>query len=91
MRSLAPDSVAIFYQTDIKRDGVWIDKSHLVNLAADRVTSEMSAAHGAGANVGVSLLWHKIVICNQVCGLCLVERSAKVCFGVMDVSEIHRT
>lgn len=40
-------SVAIFYQTDIKRDGRWIDKGYLVNLGAEVA--------------GVSCLWHKIV------------------------------
>ena len=38
---------AVFYQTDVKRDGVWIDKSFLVQQAA------MAA--------GATLLWHKIV------------------------------
>lgn len=31
-----PDAVAIFYQTDIKHDGRWIDKGHLVHTGADR-------------------------------------------------------
>jgi hypothetical protein len=38
--------VAIFYQTDIKHDGAWIDKSHLVQLAGERL--------------GRVLLWHKV-------------------------------
>lgn len=42
-----PAMAAIFYQTDVKRDGRWIDKSHLLQLGAE----------AAGAN----LLWHKIV------------------------------
>jgi hypothetical protein len=46
-RQLADDAVAIFFQTDIKRDGVWIDKSFLVQ-------SGIAAA-------GSALLWHKIV------------------------------
>ena len=46
-RAVADESVAIFYQTDIKRAGVWVDKSYLV----------MRAAEAAGA----ALLWHKIV------------------------------
>jgi hypothetical protein len=39
--------VAIFYQTDIKRGGAWVDKGYLVSAAADRA--------------GVPLLWHKVV------------------------------
>ena len=40
-------SVALFYQSDIRHDGTWIDKGHLVQRAADRA--------------GVALLAHKIV------------------------------
>jgi hypothetical protein len=46
--SRTPDEgVAIFYQSDIKVDGAWIDKAYLVQKAAERT--------------GHSLLWHKIV------------------------------
>lgn len=44
---VAEDAVAIFYQTDIKRDGRWVDKSYLVQLGAERA--------------GSHLLWHKLV------------------------------
>jgi hypothetical protein len=40
-------AVAIFYQTDIKREGRWIDKGFLVAKGADRAAS--------------ALLWHRIV------------------------------
>ena len=46
-RQTGEHAVAIFYQTDIKHDGRWIDKGHLVHCGAD-------AAGGA-------LLFHKIV------------------------------
>ena len=46
-RSIADDAVAIFYQTDVKQDGRWIDKGFLVQRGA--------------AAAGASLLWHKIV------------------------------
>ncbi len=46
-RAIADDSVAIFYQTDVKRDGRWVDKAFLVQLAAERA--------------GSGLLWHRIV------------------------------
>jgi hypothetical protein len=46
-RAIADDAVAIFYQSDVKHDGRWIDKGHLVMTGADAA--------------GSSLLWHKIV------------------------------
>jgi hypothetical protein len=46
-RQLADDAVAIFYQTDVKHDGRWIDKGHLVHLGLDAA--------------GSHLLWHKLV------------------------------
>jgi hypothetical protein len=46
-RQIADDAVALFYQTDVKRDGRWVDKSTLVQRGA--------------AAVGSHLLWHKIV------------------------------
>ncbi|MCX4247585.1 DNA methyltransferase [Paraliomyxa miuraensis] len=42
-----PRAVAVFYQTDIKHDGRWIDKASLVQRAAE--------------DAGLSCLWHKIV------------------------------
>jgi len=33
---VAPEAVAVFYQTDVKRDGGWVDKAHLVQLGAER-------------------------------------------------------
>lgn len=45
-RAVADEAVAIFYQTDVKHDGLWVDKSHLV----------MSGADAAGSHA----LWHKI-------------------------------
>ncbi len=46
-RSVTDSSVAIFYQTDVKLDGRWLDKSLLVARGAERA--------------GSHLLWHKIV------------------------------
>jgi hypothetical protein len=46
-RAVADESVAIFFQTDVKHDGRWIDKGHLV----------MSGADAAGSHA----LWHKVV------------------------------
>ena len=52
-RAIGDASVAIFYQTDIKHDGAWIDKGHLVHTRFDRA--------------GMRLLWHKIV-CRVAAG-----------------------
>jgi hypothetical protein len=46
-RQVADDAVAIFFQTDVKHDGRWIDKGYLVQRGAEQ----------AGSHV----LWHKIV------------------------------
>ncbi|MBK6919606.1 MAG: SAM-dependent methyltransferase [Deltaproteobacteria bacterium] len=48
-----PDAVAIFYQSDIKHDGRWIDKGHLVHTGADQA--------------GASCLFHRIV-CRKPAG-----------------------
>ena len=48
VRALPAKSAAIFYQTDVKRDGAWVDKSYLVQ-------------RGAYAT-GARLLWHRIVL-----------------------------
>lgn len=41
------DSVAIFFQTDVKKDGAWVDKGFLCQKAAEQA--------------GLAQLWHKIV------------------------------
>lgn len=61
LRACPPEGVAIFYQTDIKHDGAWIDKSHLVQLAADRE--------------GRVLVWHKIA-CRKPVGTITLGRPA---------------
>lgn len=38
-RAVADDAVAVFYQTDVKHDGRWIDKGHLVLCGADAADS----------------------------------------------------
>ncbi|HTJ47347.1 MAG TPA: hypothetical protein VL463_34850 [Kofleriaceae bacterium] len=68
-RAVADASVAIFFQTDIKQGGVWIDKAHLVHTGADRA--------------GSALLWHKIV-CRAPAGTTTFGRPAyahMLCFS----------
>lgn len=63
------DGVAIFYQSDIKKDGVWVDKGYLCSRAAEE----------AGCNV----LWHKIV-CRKPAGALTFGRPAyshMLCFS----------
>ena len=55
------DGVTIFYQTDIKRDGVWVDKSQL--------------CHQAAREQGAELLWHRIV-CRKPAGRAYFGRPA---------------
>ncbi len=47
MRWVPEDGVAVFYQSDIRHEGCWVDKGYLVMRAA-----EYEAMH---------LVWHKIV------------------------------
>ncbi len=47
MSSVGDDGVAVFFQSDIRRSGVWVDKGALVAGVADEA--------------GMSLLFHKIV------------------------------
>jgi len=47
MRSVADEGVAIFFQSDIRHAGLWVDKGALVARAAERA--------------GLGLLFHKIV------------------------------
>lgn len=46
LEKVPPDGVGIFFQTDIKQDGLWVDKAHLIQRAADTCQAE--------------LLWHRI-------------------------------
>lgn len=59
VRSTPPRSAAIFYQTDVKQDGRWLDKSVLVQQAA--------------IAAGAALLWHKIV-CRAPAGTATFAR-----------------
>ncbi len=56
-----PDGAALFYQTDIKRAGGWVDKGYLVQRAADEA--------------GHTQLFHKIV-CRRTAGTVTYGRAA---------------
>lgn len=60
-RALAPEAPAIFFQTDVKRDGRWVDKGYLVQRGAEAA--------------GSALLWHKVV-CRAPPGVATFGRPA---------------
>jgi hypothetical protein len=55
------DSAALFFQTDVKREGAWVDKGFLCQLG--------------GEAAGARLLWHKIV-CRAPAGTVTFGRPA---------------
>ncbi|HVW27216.1 MAG TPA: hypothetical protein VHC69_17740 [Polyangiaceae bacterium] len=59
--SVDDDSVSIFFQTDVKREGRWVDKGFLVQAGAERA--------------GAQLLWHKVV-CRAEAGTTTFGRPA---------------
>lgn len=59
--AVADDAVAVFYQTDVKHDGRWIDKAYLVQRGAEEA--------------GSALLWHKVV-CRVPAGAVTFGRPA---------------
>lgn len=63
------DGVTIFYQSDVKIDGAWVDKGYLCQKAAEVL--------------GHELLWHKI-ICRSPAGIATFGRPAyshMLCFS----------
>jgi len=56
-----PTGAAIFFQTDIKAEGTWVDKGYLVQRAAEQA--------------GAALLWHKVV-CRRPPGTVTFGRPA---------------
>ena len=59
VNSVPPDSGSLFFQSDIKRDGIWIDKGALVIRAAE--------------DTGAHVLFHKI-ICRRPPGMLTMGR-----------------
>lgn len=73
------DGVTLFFQSDIKVDGVWIDKAYLVQKAAERA--------------GHALLWHKI-FCRAEPGSVTYGRPAYshlLCFSRGVRAEVSRS
>ena len=61
MESVPDDGVAIFFQSDVRHAGVWVDKGHLVACAAERAR--------------MHLLFHRIV-CRSPAGTATVGRAS---------------
>lgn len=69
LESCPEDGVCIFYQTDVKLDGCWVDKGYLVQCAAEAA--------------GSALVWHKVV-CRVPPGVITFGRPAwahMLCFS----------
>lgn len=65
----SPDGVTIFFQSDIKHESLWVDKSFIVQKAAEKL--------------GHNLLWHKI-LCRMSPGTITFGRpsySHMLCFS----------
>jgi hypothetical protein len=60
-RSVDPTAAALFFQTDVKRDGVWVDKGYLVQRGAE--------------DAGVAQVFHKVV-CRAPAGTATFGRPA---------------
>jgi hypothetical protein len=61
LEKVPEDGVAIFYQTDVKKAGAWVDKGYLVSRAAEATRCET--------------LWHKVV-CRRPPGTVTFGRPA---------------
>lgn len=73
------NGVTVFYQSDIKVDGVWVDKGYLCQKAAE--------------SLGLELLWHKIV-CRSPAGTATFGRPAfshMLCFSKNLKAEVSKS
>ncbi|WP_224368598.1 site-specific DNA-methyltransferase [Hyalangium versicolor] len=61
MAKVPTEGVAIFYQTDVKKTGAWVDKGYLISRAAEEA--------------GCETLWHKVV-CRTAPGTVTFGRPA---------------
>lgn len=60
-RAVEPNAAALFFQTDVKRDGVWVDKGYLVQRGAE--------------DAGLAQVFHKVV-CRAPAGTATFGRPA---------------
>ena len=75
----SPEGVTIFFQTDIKYQGLWIDKSYLIQKAAEKISHH--------------LVWHKI-FCRAPAGTIMFGRpsySHMLCFSKTVVPDLRKS
>lgn len=75
----SPEGVSIFFQSDIKHEGLWIDKSFIIQKAAEEL--------------GHHLLWHKI-FCRAPAGTVMFGRPAyshMICFSKTVVPDLSKS
>ena len=75
----SPDGVTIFFQSDIKYQGIWVDKSFLIQKAAEKLSHQ--------------LLWHKI-FCRAPAGTIMFGRpsySHMLCFSKTVVPDLRKS
>ena len=73
------DGVTIFFQSDIKHNGLWVDKAYLIQKAAEKL--------------GHELLWHKI-FCRAPAGTVMFGRpsySHMLCFSKTVIPDISKS
>ncbi len=79
LNSTSPEGVTIFFQSDIKHDGLWVDKAYLVQKAAEKL--------------GHNLLWHKI-FCRAPVGTIMFGRpsySHMLCFSKTVIPDLSKS
>lgn len=75
----SPDGVSIFFQSDIKHEGLWVDKAFVIQKAAE--------------DLGHNLLWHKI-FCRAPAGTIMFGRPAyshMLCFSRTVIPDLSRS
>ena len=79
LEKTSPEGVTIFFQSDIKLDGVWVDKSYLIQKTAEKL--------------GHNLLWHKI-FCRAPVGTIMFGRpsySHMLCFSRTVIPDLSKS
>jgi hypothetical protein len=79
LEATSPQGVSIFFQSDIKHEGLWVDKSFLIQKEAE--------------GLGHRLLWHKI-FCRAPAGTITFGRPAyshMLCFSRTVVPDLSRS
>jgi hypothetical protein len=79
LNKTSPEGVTIFFQSDIKHEGLWVDKGYLIQKAAELE--------------GHNLLWHKI-FCRAPVGTIMFGRpsySHMLCFSRTVVPDLAKS